>query len=115
MNSRRNFRAAPLALTLATAFAAAIGATALLSMPATAGEDSGSSDVRRLREEGKVLPMEEILARSRQAQPGQVVEVELENEDGRYIYEVKIIDDADRVHKLELDAASGEVRARESK
>ena len=113
MNLHRRFPATPLAL--AATLAAAIGATALLPSPAAAGDDSRISEVRRLREEGKVLPMEEILARSRQAQPGQVVEVELDDEDGRYVYEVKIIDDADRVHKLELDAASGEVRARKSK
>lgn len=113
MKTRRRFHAAPLAL--AAALAAAIGATTLLPSPAAAGDDSRIGEIRRLREEGKVLPMEEILARSRQAQPGQVVEVELDDEDGRYVYEVKIIDDADRVHKLELDAASGEVRKREPK
>ena len=113
MNTPRRLHAAPLAF--AATLAAAIGALTLLPSPATAGDDARIDEIRRLREEGKVLPVEEILARSRQAQPGQVVEVELDDEDGRYVYEVKIIDDADRVHKLELDAASGEVRKRESK
>lgn len=71
------------------------------------GERASGSQARALRERGRILPMEDILARSRGIQPGQVVEVELEHEDGRYVYEVKIIDDGNRVHKLELDAASG--------
>ncbi len=94
----------------------ALTATTFLATPAMADDDRArGDDVRQLRESGKVLPMEDILARSRAAQPGQVVEVELERENGGYIYEVKIIDDADKVHKLEIDAASGEVLQRKSK
>ena len=35
--------------------------------------------------------------------------------DGRWIYEVKLIDERNRVHELELDAASGAVLEREEK
>jgi len=71
--------------------------------------------VRELREAGKILPMEDILSRVRTAQPGQVVEIELEREDGRLVYEVRLIDDADAIHKLELDAATGELIKRSRK
>lgn len=98
---------------------AAVGLSAAVLMSAgTASADSErlrQSEVRELREEGKILPMETILQRARAAQPGQIVEVELDREDGRYVYEVKLIDDGDRVHKLELDAASGDVLNRKSK
>ncbi len=110
MKTPRTFTAA----VFATALATSLGAAALLSTPALAS-DSRMGEVRQLREQGKILPMEDILARSRAAQPGQVLEVELDREDGRYVYEVKIIDDADRVHKLELDAASGEVLQRKQR
>lgn len=99
---------------IATALATGIGAAALLSTPALAS-DSRVGEVRQLREQGKILPMEDILVRSRDAQPGQVLEVELDREGERYVYEVKILDDADRVHKLELDAASGEVLQRKQR
>lgn len=89
--------------------AATLAFAILASAPAAAGDKPRSQEVRALRERGKILPMEEILARARTIRPGQVVEVELEREDARYVYEVKIIDDADRVHKLEIDAASGEL------
>ena len=93
---------------VATALAA-LGATVFVASPASSAKRVRHQDVRQLRESGKILPMEEILGRARAAQPGQIVEVELEREDGRYVYEVKVIDDADRMHRLELDAGSGEV------
>ena len=97
--------------------AAGLSAAVLLSA-GTANADSDrlrQSEVRELREAGKILPMEDILGRARGVQPGQVVEVELERERGRFVYEVKVIDDGDRVHVLELDAASGEVLNRKTK
>ena len=97
--------------------AAATIATAAVVGPEFASADDRvkRSEVRELREAGKILPMEDILSRVRTAQPGQVVEIELEREDGRLVYEVKLIDDADAIHKLELDAASGEVLKRSRK
>ena len=91
---------------------AALGAAVLAASPALSAERVRHQEVRQLRESGKILPMEDILGRARAAQPGQIVEVELEREDGRYVYEVKVIDDADKVHRLELDAGSGEVLRR---
>ena len=37
---------------------------------------------RRAVEEGRILPLKEILARAQGAYPGQVIEAELEDEDG---------------------------------
>jgi uncharacterized membrane protein YkoI len=99
----------------AAAVAAALAGTALVTLPAAASDRVRQQEVRQLRESGKILPMEDILGRARTAQPGQVVEVELDREGGRYVYEVKVIDDADRVHKLELDAGSGEVLRRKTR
>lgn len=94
-----------------------------VALPSVAG-DLRQDEVRQLRASGKILPMEDILKRAREAQPGQIVEVELDRERVRdtsgttqhiYVYEVKVIDDQDRIHKLELDAASGEVLSRKQK
>lgn len=97
------------------ATAAALAGAALATVPASAGDRVRQQEVRQLRESGKILSMEDILGRARAVQPGQVVEVELERESGRYVYEVKVIDDADRVHKLELDAGSGELLRRKTR
>lgn len=81
----------------------------LVTFGAAADERPRVDEIRRLRESGRILAAEDILARSRSVQPGQVVGLELEREDGRWVYEVKLIDAANRLHKLELDAATGEV------
>ena len=44
--------------------------------------------------------------------PGQVLEVELEQEDGRWVYEVKLLQAGGRLMKLELDAGTGAVLKR---
>lgn len=99
--------------------ASATGAVLAASLLASAGLASADSlrqnEVRALRESGKILPMEDILKQVRQIQPGQVVEIELDREKGAYIYEVKVIDQQDKIHKLELDAGSGEVLRRKEK
>lgn len=86
-----------------------------VALTAVAGERPRVEEVRQLREAGKILPAEEILMRSRKVQPGQVVGLELEREHGRLIYEVKLIDNANRFHKLELDAATGDLLNRREK
>ena len=85
------------------------------ALTAVAAERPRVEEVRQLREAGKILPAEEILMRSRKVQPGQVVGLELEREHGRLIYEVKLIDNANKFHKLELVAATGDVLNRREK
>ena len=85
------------------------------ALTAVAGERPRVEEVRQLRDAGTILPAEEILMRSRKVQPGQVVGLELEREHGRLIYEVKLIDNANKFHKLELDAATGDVLNRREK
>jgi len=97
------------------AAAALLAAGGLSVSGASAGERMRVEEIRQLRESGQVLSAEDILARSRAIQPGQVVGLELERDDGRWIYEVKLIDERNRVHELELDAASGEVLERKEK
>lgn len=84
-----------------------LACTVSFALTALAGERPRVEEVRQLRDAGKILPAEEILVRSRKVQPGQVVGLELEREGGRLIYEVKLIDNANRFHQLELDAATG--------
>jgi uncharacterized membrane protein YkoI len=101
---------------IASAIATAVAAVALFSTGAASADSRlRQNEVRQLRESGKILPMEDILARVRNLQPGQVVEIELDHEKGAYVYEVKVIDDKDKIHKLELDAGNGEVLRRKEK
>lgn len=71
-------------------------------------------EAKELREQGKILSLQEILGRVEKEHPGQVIETELEREDGVYIYELEILTDEDRVIKLEVDAASGKIMKTEA-
>jgi uncharacterized membrane protein YkoI len=61
---------------------------------------------------GEVLPLAMVLERVAQQQPGQVLEVELERDDGRWIYELKLLQRSGALVKLEVDARDGTVLRR---
>ena len=84
-----------------------------INEPSHAGERIRQDEVRRLRATGQIMPMESILSRAKALQPGQLIEVEFELEDGRHVYEFKVIDEQDRIHELYFDARSGELIRRE--
>jgi uncharacterized membrane protein YkoI len=109
----KTFRTTPI---IASAIIVALASTAVFSTDmANADGRLRQNEVRQLRESGKILPMEEILARVRKIQPGEVVEIELERKKESYVYEVKVIDDKSAIHKLEVDAGNGEVLRRKEK
>ena len=80
---------------------------ALICSPVLAGESHDRA--RRAVEEGQILPLKLILARAEAAYPGQMVETELENEDGVLVYEIKMLTKDGRVMKLLYDAKTGEL------
>jgi uncharacterized membrane protein YkoI len=82
--------------------ALAVGAAA----PASASDHDRA---RRAVEEGRILPLKEILARAQGAYPGQVIEAELEDEGGMVVYEIKMLTADGRVMKLSYNAATGEL------
>ncbi|NCC41323.1 MAG: peptidase M4, partial [Gammaproteobacteria bacterium] len=71
----------------------AAGATTLLaiSLGVLASERLDHDEVKRLRETGQILSMNEVMASAQSVQPGQMVEAELEREHGAYRYEIKIL------------------------
>lgn len=97
------FRSTAIALVLAAAMAAS---------GVRASNDSDHDRARDAVQAGQVLPLKTVLERLEREQPGQVLEVELERDDGRWIYEVKLLQSGGRLVKLELDARSGEVLKR---
>jgi uncharacterized membrane protein YkoI len=70
--------------------------------------DESASVARQLLKEGKIMPLQEILMKAKVIKPGQVIETDLEREDGRYVYELEILDEQGQVWELELDAQTGE-------
>ena len=74
-------------------------------LPASADEDHELA--RKLRDAGTILALEDIVRQARAAKPGELLESELEQKQGRYIYEIEILDKAGQVWELKLDATTG--------
>ncbi len=76
--------------------------------PLQAGRDP--DDIRRLRNTGEILSLETIISQHRRSYPsGQLLEAELEQEHGRYIYELKFLDQSGVVQEFEYDARTGQL------
>jgi len=64
---------------------------------------------RRAVEEGRILPLKDILDRALSDYPGQMIEAELEGEDGQLVYDITILTVDGHVIKLLFDPQTGEL------
>jgi uncharacterized membrane protein YkoI len=58
---------------------------------------------------GEVLPLQEVLDKVQRSHPGEVLEVELEREAGRWVYELKLLQGGGRLLRLDVDAKTATV------
>ncbi len=65
-------------------------------------------DVVPLVEQGKVLPLEQILKTHQPQLQGRLIDLELEYEHGRWVYELEIIDSNGVVREYLIDANTNE-------
>lgn len=77
----------------------------LFSLPGVARDDHERA--RQALQAGEILPLGELLRRVAQDYPGDVIEVELERDKGRWIYELEIIRADGALIELEIDASDG--------
>lgn len=93
---------------------AAILLLSLLPPFLAAGQAIAKPDFEQAREaveRGRILPLAEVLARLHETQPGRVIEVDLDDEDGMMIYEAELATPDGRLIEVEIDAASGRILA----
>jgi uncharacterized membrane protein YkoI len=84
----------------------------LLAALAAAGIALGSSglwardhdEVRRAVERGEIRPLTEILAATRGKLPGEIAGIEIEQKDGRWVYEFRVVDRQGRLFEVYVDA-----------
>lgn len=93
---------------------AIIAATLLLAPPGAAadqgrGRSGDHDDALAAVEARQSLPLTRIFQIAQTAVPGEIIEVELDREDGRLIYEVDILTSTGRLRQVEIDARTGEV------
>ncbi len=93
----------------------------VVALSETAQDDDGD-DVNDAREHyearealrlGQVRPLDQIIAVVRKEIAGDIIEIEFERNDGRYVYELEIIDPSGRVIEVEVDAKTAEILERE--
>ena len=86
-----------------------VAASLCLLMSQSLKADSDSEHARLLQQQGIILPLEQVITAAMAIKSGQILETELEEEDGRFIYELEILDEAGQVWELELDATTAEL------
>ena len=80
----------------------------LLAATPAASRDLDQDEALQLRREGRILPLESLLQQVQQRYPGaRLLEAELEEEDGLYIYDIELLTADGIARELELDARDG--------
>ena len=73
------------------------------------GRDGDHNEALRAVEAREALPVARIMEIALEQAPGEIVEVELDREDGRLIYEVEVLSGSGRVRQVDIDARTGAV------
>jgi uncharacterized membrane protein YkoI len=81
----------------------------LVTMSGAAADDDDHEFARRALEQGRALPLADIIAKVARQVPGKVIEVELEDDDGTLVYEFKVLSPQGRLQEIEVDAATGKI------
>ncbi|MDY0249180.1 MAG: PepSY domain-containing protein [Pseudomonas sp.] len=83
----------------------------LLTLVGQAGaRDLSQDEALKLRKEGKVLTSHTFIERALERHPkARLLELELEEKHGRYVYEVELLTGHGQVRELKFDASSGEL------
>lgn len=90
------------------------------SVPDARADDDDDEDNRRMaarlaRESGEIMGLAELMARVERRYVGRIVKVELDREDGRWVYEFRLLPPDGRMFKVELFAADGTLRRTEGR
>ncbi|HKK15344.1 MAG TPA: PepSY domain-containing protein [Gammaproteobacteria bacterium] len=75
----------------------------------TVASDVRADEAMQLKESGQILPLRDVIEQVNRDYPGRIIEVELEEEDGLYIYEMEIVNEEGVVTELDIDASDGKV------
>jgi uncharacterized membrane protein YkoI len=87
-----------------------LGVVLACAHPAPLRADQSDHDrARRALEAGEILPLSEILKVAEAVRRGRVIELELERENGRWIYELELISPGGELYEMEIDAATGQL------
>ena len=87
-----------------------IGTISLASwQPVSASREFSTEQIREWVRDGSILSLEDILQRNPQAAEGRLLDLEVEREHGRIVYELEVLHEDGQVTEYEIDAASGQL------
>lgn len=73
---------------------------------------AGDDDLDRLRDavrRAEAMPLSTLQDQVRKTFPGEIISVEIDEDDGRFIYEFKVLQTNGRLLEIEMDAKDGKV------
>lgn len=88
------------------------------ALPLHADRDDDDDDAYRKRDQeivwearrsGRILPLEVILSRVMQQYPGELLKIELDDDDGYLIYEIELLTRRGIVLEMEVNAQTGRI------
>lgn len=71
--------------------------------------DDEVEQVRKLRNTDSILPLSQILTKIATTHPGTLLDVELEYEGAKFIYEIEILNAKHIVQEVKVDATTGKI------
>lgn len=83
-----------------------------IALPTVLARADDDDDLDRLHDavrRAEVMPLSALQAQIRRTFPGEIIGVELDEDDGRFIYEFKVLRHDGRVFEIEMDARDGRV------
>jgi uncharacterized membrane protein YkoI len=84
--------------------------TLLSASGLSSARDLDQDEALRLRQEGKIRPLEQLISQAYARYPkATLLEAELEEEDGVYVYEIELLVDKGVVRELEISATDGTI------
>ena len=76
----------------------------LAAAPLRADDDQDKA--RAALERGEIRPLAEVMAAARARVPGEIAKIELDRDDGRWVYEFKILTPDGARREVEIDAST---------
>lgn len=78
--------------------------------PMAHADDYDHLRAQQLQNAGKILPLENFIASARKIYPkSKVLEIDLEEKQGIYLYEIEIVDQSGIVRELYFNATTGDL------
>lgn len=94
---------------LTTILPAIIAGMLILSPVQPLQADDDHIEAKRLFNSGEIMALDDIMKIIRQTYPGKLLEVELEKEGGKIVYEVEILGADGIVREIYVDAKNGKL------